>query len=117
TGGHLPTDRVPAGVVTILDVKCPGSGESSKMYWPNLDRLSVQDEVKFVIADRADFDYALDVVRRDDLTRRAHAVLFSPVHGTLVPAELAKWTLETGLPIRLQIQAHKYVWSADARGV
>ena len=117
TGGHVPTDVVPAGVIVILDVKCPGSGEASRMHWPNLDRLAPADEVKFVIADRADFDYAVDVVRRYDLTRRAHAVLFSPVHGELPPAELAKWILASGLPVRLQLQAHKYVWSPDARGV
>jgi len=117
TGGHLPTDRVPAGVVTILDVKCPGSGEADRMHWPNLDRLAPRDEVKFVIADRTDFDFARDVVRRHDLTSRAAAVLFSPVHGVLPPADLARWILEAGLDVRLQIQAHKYVWGAEARGV
>ncbi|HUF48822.1 MAG TPA: radical SAM protein [Vicinamibacterales bacterium] len=117
TGGHLPTDRVPPGVVTILDVKCPGSGEAANMHWPNLDRLAPDDEVKFVIADRADFDYAVDVVRRHDLTSRAAAVLFSPAHGLLPPADLAAWILESGLPVRLQLQAHKYIWSPDARGV
>jgi 7-carboxy-7-deazaguanine synthase len=108
---------VPAGVVTILDVKCPGSGEAGKMHWPNLDRLAARDEVKFVIADRADFDYAADVVRRYQLVDRAHAVLFSPVHGVLSAADLAQWILAAQLPVRLQIQAHKHVWSPDARGV
>jgi 7-carboxy-7-deazaguanine synthase len=117
TGGHLSTERVPGPVLTILDVKCPASGEAARMHWPNLERLSRTDEVKFVVQDRADFDYACDVVRRYDLTARAGAVLFSPVHGRLPPADLAKWILESGLPVRLQLQAHKYIWGADARGV
>jgi len=117
TGGHLSTERVPAAVLTILDVKCPGSGEAARMHWPNLERLSRTDEVKFVVQDRADFDYACDVVRRYDLTDRAGAVLFSPVHGRLPPADVATWILESGLPVRLQLQAHKYIWGADARGV
>ena len=117
TGGHISTEKVPAGVVTILDVKCPGSGEAAKMHWPNLDRLAPADEVKFVIADRTDFDYACDVVIRHRLDERARAVLFSPAHGILPGADLAKWILDAGMPVRLQIQTHKYIWSPDARGV
>jgi 7-carboxy-7-deazaguanine synthase len=117
TGGHLPIDDVPDEVVTILDVKCPGSGEAAKMHWPNLDQLSRRDEVKFVVRDRADFEYACDVIRRHDLTRRAGAVLISPVHGVLDPALLATWVLASALPVRLQLQAHKYIWSPEARGV
>jgi 7-carboxy-7-deazaguanine synthase len=117
TGGHLPTDRVPPGVVTILDVKCPGSGEASRMHWPNLERLTRHDEVKFVIGDRVDFDYACDVVARHGLTSGPAAVLFSPVHGVLPPAELARWILESNLNLRLQLQTHKYIWGPEARGV
>lgn len=117
TGGHVPIDDVPDDVVAIVDVKCPGSGEAARMHWPNLDQLSPHDEVKFVIADRPDFEYACDVVRRHDLLAKAKAVLFSPVHGVLAPAELAKWILEARLPVRLQLQAHKYIWSPEARGV
>jgi 7-carboxy-7-deazaguanine synthase len=117
TGGHVPTDGVPPDVVTILDVKCPGSGEAGKMHWPNLDRLAAHDEVKFVIADRADFEYAEDVVLRHHLADRTRAVLFSPVHGGLAASDLATWILASHLPVRLQVQAHKYVWSPDARGV
>jgi 7-carboxy-7-deazaguanine synthase len=117
TGGHLPIDDVPDEVVAIVDVKCPGSGEAQKMHWPNLDQLSPRDEVKFVIADRADFDYACDVLTRHDLSSRTAAVLFSPVHGVLAPADLARWMLEARTPARLQIQAHKYIWDKDARGV
>jgi 7-carboxy-7-deazaguanine synthase len=117
TGGHVPVDDLPDEARVIIDVKCPGSGEAERMYWPNLDRLSATDEVKFVLADRADFDYACDVVRRCGLTGRVAAVLFSPVHGVLAPDVLACWILESRLPVRLQLQAHKYIWSPDARGV
>jgi 7-carboxy-7-deazaguanine synthase len=117
TGGHLPLDEVPDDVVAIVDVKCPGSGEAQRMHWPNLEQLSPHDEVKFVIADRADFDYACDVLARHDLARRTAAVLFSPVHGVLAPADLARWMLDARTPARLQIQAHKYIWDKDARGV
>jgi 7-carboxy-7-deazaguanine synthase len=117
TGGHRSTEHVPTGVVTILDVKCPASGESEKMHWPNLDHLRVRDEVKFVIQDRADFEYARDVVRRFDLTSSGRAVLFSPVHGVLAPADLVRWILDACLPVRLQLQTHKYIWSAETRGV
>jgi 7-carboxy-7-deazaguanine synthase len=117
TGGHVPLDDVPDAVVAIVDVKCPGSGEAHRMHWENLDGLSPHDEVKFVIADRADFEYACNVVVRHHLAERARAVLFSPVHGALPPAELARWILEANLPVRLQIQAHKYVWSPETRGV
>jgi 7-carboxy-7-deazaguanine synthase len=117
TGGHRPLDRVPPAVIKIVDVKCPGSGEASKMHWPNLDQLAPHDEVKFVIADRADFDYACDVVGRHQLEARVAAVLFSPAHGSLAPDQLARWILESRVPARLQIQAHKYIWSPETRGV
>jgi len=117
TGGHIPIDAVPDEVVTIMDVKCPGSGEASKNCWPNIDQLSQRDEVKFVIADRADFDFACGIVSKYHLSDRVAAVLFSPVHGVLPPADLAKWMLETGVPARLQLQSHKYIWSPEARGV
>jgi 7-carboxy-7-deazaguanine synthase len=117
TGGHLPIDRVPDDVVAIVDVKCPGSGEAHRMHWPNLDELSPHDEVKFVLKDRRDFDYACAVVARHDLAARTAAVLFSPVHGELDPAELARWMIECRLPARLQLQAHKYIWSPETRGV
>jgi 7-carboxy-7-deazaguanine synthase len=117
TGGHVPLARLPKKVRAIIDVKCPGSGESKKMHWSNLGTLKPIDEVKFVIKDREDFDYAVTVVRDHRLTERTAAVLFSPVHGVLAPDVLAAWILETGLPVRLQLQAHKYIWRPDARGV
>ena len=117
TGGHLPIDDVPDEVVAIVDVKCPGSGEAAHMHWPNLEQLSAHDEVKFVIADRADFDYACDVVARYGLASKAAAVLLSPVHGMLAPADLARWILGARLDVRLQLQTHKYIWSPETRGV
>jgi len=117
TGGHRSIAALPPAVRAIVDVKCPGSGEANNMHWENLDRLRPHDEVKFVIADRADFDYARDVVRRFGLAPRVTAVLFSPVHGVLAPDVLAQWILDERVPARLQIQAHKYIWSPDARGV
>jgi 7-carboxy-7-deazaguanine synthase len=117
TGGHRPTDRVPPAVVKIVDVKCPGSGEADKNHWPNLDRLAPHDEVKFVIADRADYEFARRVVERHRLEGRCAAILFSPVHGALEPRTLSEWMLADRVPARLQLQLHKYIWAADTRGV
>ena len=117
TGGHRSTARVPDAVVTILDVKCPGSGESSKNDWANLDRLKPHDEVKFVIKDRADYEYARDVVCEHDLSAHAAAIHFSPVHGELDPQTLSQWVLEDRLPVRVQLQLHKYIWPVGTRGV
>ncbi len=116
TGGHHDASVLPEGVKTILDVKCPGSGESGKVHWPNLDRLRPGDEVKFVIADRADYVWARGVVQERRLTDRA-PVHFSPVFGRLDPADLAAWILEDGLAVRLQLQIHKHVWEPTRRGV
>ena len=107
TGGHRSVDQVPAGVIRIIDVKCPSSGEAAKNHWPNLEHLLPTDEVKFVIKDRLDYDYARDVVARHGLIGRCAAVLFSPAHGELDPKQLAQWILADGLPVRLQLQVHK----------
>src|SRR5262249_29904546 len=117
TGGHRSVEQVPDEVIRIIDVKCPGSGEADKTCWTNLDRLRPADEVKFVIKDRADYEYAREVVAKHALAGRCAAVLFSPVHGVLAPHTLAEWMLADRLPVRLQLQAHKYVWGADVRGV
>jgi 7-carboxy-7-deazaguanine synthase len=117
TGGHIATEQVPDAVVTVLDVKCPASGEAAKNHWPNLERLQRHDEVKFVIQDRADYEFARDVVARYALERRCAAVLFSPVHGVLDPKELAAWILADKLAVRLQLQVHKYIWGPTTRGV
>jgi 7-carboxy-7-deazaguanine synthase len=117
TGGHRPTERVPTDVVTILDVKCPGSGEAGRMHWPNLERLRPHDEVKFVLRDRDDYEYARDVITRYDLAARAAAIHLSPVHGVLNPRTLSEWVLADTLPVRVQLQLHKYIWEPDTRGV
>jgi 7-carboxy-7-deazaguanine synthase len=117
TGGHLSIAEVPPRVIRIVDVKCPGSGESARNHWENLSLLAPHDEVKFVIRDRADYEFARDVVARHGLVGRIAAVLFSPVHGVLASKDLAEWILEDRLQVRLQLQAHKYIWGADVRGV
>jgi 7-carboxy-7-deazaguanine synthase len=117
TGGHRSTARVPEEVVTILVVKCPGSGEAGKMDWENLSRLRPHDEVKFVIQDRIDYEYAREVIARHDLARRASALLMSPVHGVLEPRTLSEWVLADRLPARVQLQLHKYIWDPQTRGV
>ena len=117
TGGHRSTARVPPQVVTILDVKCPGSGEAHRNDWTNIDRLRPHDQVKFVVQDRADYAFARDVVQAHALADRVSAILLSPVHGVLEPKAIAEWILADRLPVRLQFQAHKYIWPADARGV
>ena len=117
TGGHLSIREVPSPVIRIMDVKCPASGESAKNHWENLDLLTMHDEVKFVIRDRVDYEFAKDVILRHRLVDRTAAVLFSPVHGVLPAKDLAAWILADRLPVRLQLQAHKYIWDANTRGV
>jgi 7-carboxy-7-deazaguanine synthase len=117
TGGHILIDKVPAGVIKIVDVKCPGSGESHRNEWRNLELLAPHDQVKFVVADRADYEYARDIIGRFALADRAGSILISPVHGVLPLQPLAEWMLADRLPARLQIQLHKYIWGAGVRGV
>jgi 7-carboxy-7-deazaguanine synthase len=117
TGGHRSLEGVPPGVIRIVDVKCPGSGEAHRVDWTNLDRLRPTDEVKFVLKDRVDYEYARETVVRHALIARVAAVLFSPVHGTLAPRDLAGWVLADGLRVRLQLQVHKVIWGDDTRGV
>jgi 7-carboxy-7-deazaguanine synthase len=109
TGGHVPVDRVDPRIVKIMDVKAPGSGMMAANLAENLDRLSGHDEVKFVLADRRDFDWALDFVRETNLDAR-HVVTFSPVWETLSAADLAEWIRDSGRPIRLGVQLHKLLW-------
>lgn len=109
TGGHVVLDRVDPRVVKIVDVKAPGSGMEHANLAENLDRLSPRDELKFVLADRRDFDWALDLVARRGLDRR-NTVTFSPVWETLPAADLASWIRDSGRPIRLGLQLHKLLW-------
>ncbi len=117
TGGHRPITRVPAAVVKIVDVKCPASGESDKNDWENLGRLAPHDEVKFVIQDRADYEFAREVAARHGLASRVSAVLFSPVHDVLDAKTLSEWVLADRLAVRVQLQLHKFIWSPTTRGV
>lgn len=117
TGGHRSIADVPAGVIRIMDVKCPGSGESAHNNFDNLAHLTRQDEVKFVIADRGDYEFARDLVAHEKLIDRVNAVLFSPVHGELDPKLLSEWVIADRLPVRVQLQMHKYIWSPTTRGV
>jgi 7-carboxy-7-deazaguanine synthase len=117
TGGHISLEQVPRAVIKVMDVKCPGSGEAHRTDWGNLDRLAPHDEVKFVVKDRADYEFARDVVRTRDLASRVAAVHLSPVHGVLAPRDLADWVLEDRLPARVQLQMHKYIWDPQTRGV
>ena len=116
TGGALDIAPVDPRVRIILDVKAPGSGEMAANHAPNLDRLKPTDEVKYVLCDRADFDWAVEHVRAHRLTERC-PVLFGAVFGLVEPADLAAWVLATGLPIRLQLQLHKLLWGPTTQGV
>ena len=116
TSGAVSTEKVDSRVVTILDLKCPDSGESERNLWENVARLRPRDEIKFVIASRRDYEWALETVRDRDLSAR-NVVLFSPVWGELEPGRLAGWILADRAPVRMQIQLHKILFGADVAGV
>jgi len=117
TNGSIPLQGVDSRVRRIVDVKCPGSGMSRHNLWSNLDILTPRDEVKFVIDDKDDFDWAVEVAERYRLPGRL-PVLISPVFGApLALAEVAAWIIESGLPLRLNLQLHKYIWGPEARGI
>lgn len=116
TGGHVPVDRVPPQVIKVIDIKTPDSREADTFHWANLDLAQPHDEFKFVIVSRADYEWSRDVVRQK-LKNRLNPILFSPSHDELPAKELAAWILSDDLPVRLQLQAHKYIWGADVRGV
>lgn len=117
TSGAVDARPVDPRVIKIVDVKCPGSGEEARNFWPNFEALQPHDEVKFVIADRADYEYAREVMQRYALGARPVMPLVSAVHGRLSLPELAAWMLEDRLEVRFQVQLHKYIWGADAIGV
>jgi 7-carboxy-7-deazaguanine synthase len=116
TGGHVSIGAVPREVVKIIDVKCPASGEGGTFERANLDLAAPHDEFKFVIGSRTDYEWSREFFRAH-LAPGGWRVLFSPSHGILAPRALAAWILADRLPVRLQLQIHKYVWGADARGV
>lgn len=115
TSGSLDIGRLPRDVVKIVDVKCPGSGESHRNLSSNLEKLGPRDEIKFVIRDRADYEWAVRVI--DEKRLAGCTILFSPVWGELELKDLAEWILADGLPVRLQTQLHKHIWGPQAVGV
>src|SRR6185369_10739684 len=118
TGGFVSTDSVDPRTSIILDVKCPASGEAERNQWSNLERLRPEhDEVKFVIADMNDWDFAKDIIAKYALTERAKEILVSPVHGIENLQGIAVEISRSRLPVRLNLQLHKYIWGAEARGV
>jgi 7-carboxy-7-deazaguanine synthase len=116
TGGHINIARVPKPVIKIIDLKCPDSHEGHTVRWENIDLSEPHDEFKFVISSRPDYEWS-KATYLEKLRGRPNAVLFSPSHDDLPAINLARWILEDGLPVRLQLQIHKYIWGADVRGV
>ena len=116
TSGAIDTSLVDTRAQIILDVKCPGSGMMDRMNWENLVNVREKDQVKFVIKDRGDYDWAVEIVNRYELIKRC-PVLFSPVFEELGLRELAEWILRDGLSVRFQLQLHKYIWGPQVRGV
>ena len=118
TGGYVSTEDLDHRAKVILDVKCPASGESERNHWPNLRRLRPDvDEVKFVIADRTDWEFARKVVGDYDLENITRSILISPAWNQIDLPELANWIVESGVKARMQLQLHKYIWGPDTRGV
>jgi 7-carboxy-7-deazaguanine synthase len=117
TSGERFVGKLPARVVKIVDVKCPGSGESEKFCFANLEVLERKDQIKFVILDEHDYHYARDFLARHELRKRVEEVIFSPVFGQLPPRDLAEWILRDGLEVRLGLQLHKFIWGPETRGV
>jgi 7-carboxy-7-deazaguanine synthase len=122
TSGAFDVSGLDPRAHKIMDLKCPGSGEDHRNLWTNLDHLTHRDEVKFVIADRADYEWARHVIRERRLDRRVsegaiRTLLISPVWGQIDLEALAGWALEDGLPVRLQVQLHKLIWGPERIGV
>ncbi|HSE32535.1 MAG TPA: radical SAM protein [Pyrinomonadaceae bacterium] len=118
TGGYVSTADVDERAKIILDVKCPASGEEPRNHWPNLGLLRAdKDEVKFVVADAGDWDYAQTVIHKYDLQTNAKAILISPAWEQIDLKSLADWVSSSGLNVRMQLQLHKYIWGPDVRGV
>jgi len=116
TGGHVSVGRVPKPVIKVIDIKCPDSREGHAVCWENIDLAAPHDEFKFVISSRADYEWSKQVYQ-GKFQHKPNPVLFSPSHNDLPAVNLARWILEDGLDVRLQLQLHKYIWGADVRGV
>ena len=118
TGGYVSTEKVDERAKIILDVKCPASGESRRNHWTNLERLNPEkDEVKFVIADLDDWEFAVRIIEKYDLQNQAKEILVSPVFGIKNLPEIAETIAKSNLKVRLNLQLHKYIWGADVHGV
>ena len=117
TGGHRPVQALDPRVHRIMDLKCPSSGMQQHNNYENIGQLTRKDEIKFVVGTREDFDWACGMIGRYDLPAKVGVVLFSPVYGALPYADLARWVLDCGLPVRLQLQMHKIIWPGILRGV
>lgn len=118
TGGFVSTEEVDPRAKIILDIKCPASGEAERNHWPNLERLRADmDEVKFVVAEMFDWEFAKEIIEKYDLAKRTKEILISPVHGIGDLTTIAEAVSRSGLKVRLNLQMHKYIWGAEARGV
>ena len=117
TSGAHDISPVDSRVHRIMDLKTPGSGEVERNLWSNVDHLTARDEVKFVIGSREDYDWSCDKVRLLNLSKRCHAVLFSPIFGRIDPREIVEWILADRLDVRFQLQMHKFIWRPTQRGV
>lgn len=117
TSGERFIGELPRPVVKIMDIKCPGSGEAEKLCIENLAELERKDQIKFVILDEPDYQYAREFMARHELRQRVDEIIFSPVFGRLSPRTLAEWILRDGLEVRLGMQLHKFIWDPEARGV
>jgi 7-carboxy-7-deazaguanine synthase len=117
TSGEADVSGVDPRVHKIMDLKCPGSGEGHRNRWSNLSHIGVRDEIKFVLAGRADYEWMRDTIRERSLAQRTPNLLASTVFGALAPRDLVRWVLDDGLPVRVQVQLHKVIWSPDATGV
>jgi 7-carboxy-7-deazaguanine synthase len=116
TGGHMSIENVDARVKRIMDIKCPSSNESDKIYWPNIEQLNSNDQVKFVVGNLDDYQFCKEIIAKYNLDKKC-MILLSPVFETLNPQELAEWILKDNLPVRMQLQMHKFIWQPETRGV
>jgi 7-carboxy-7-deazaguanine synthase len=117
TSGAHDISKVDPRVHRIMDLKTPGSGQVEKNLWSNIDHLTKHDEVKFVMGSREDYEWSCDKVQEFDLTKRCHAVLFSPIFGRIDPRQIVEWILADKLSVRFQLQMHKFIWTPSQRGV
>jgi len=116
TGGHMSIENIDRRVKRIMDIKCPSSAEANKMYWPNMDLLNNNDQVKFVIGNLEDYQFAKETIIKYKLDKIC-TVLLSPVFAEMNAQKLAEWILKDNLPVRMQLQIHKFIWQSETRGV